>query len=454
MPWAVCLSRSQSSYLPLAMHQKPSFLRSLPSSGRLVNLRLLRPIGGSLAALSLGVLLLSGCMPKPRPLPMQIVLAQKVVETNQVVSQEWIGTLTGSVNTVIRANVGGYLISQDYKEGDFVKAGQVLFHIDPRTYQATLDQAKGNLAAAQATALKSQQDMIRYKGLVTSGAVSQQEYQNEVQVNQANEAQVAAAQGTVDSAQLNLGYTQIKAAVEGVAGIAQAQVGNLIGENTEMTTVSNIDPIKAVFNVSEQLFLNFMQTHPELAQQEAAQKNAVLELILSNGDVYGQKGTLDIINRQVNQDTGTIQLIGLFPNSSGILRPGSFVRVRMTGKKTQAAILVPQRAVTQVQTMYVMAIVTPSEKDPKVGIIKKLPVEVGNRTATQWAITSGLKSGDTIVVEGTQKVRDGEEVAIEPYVPPNLNPAPTSNIPPPLPGAPTPPAPAPTTPAPATPAAQ
>ncbi len=367
--------------------------------------------------LLVATLLLTACEEKkPFQLPEQIVLTEKVYQKKEPVYMEWIGTLTGSVNASIRAQVGGYLIKQDYVEGTMVKAGTVLFEIDPRPYQASLDQAKGTLAAAQATQLKSQQDMERYKGLVTSGAVSQQEYQNEVQVNDANLAQVAAAQAAVQLAQLNLGYTKIKSAVDGVAGIAEAQVGDLIGQNVEMTTVSTIDPIKAVFNVSEQLYLNFMMEHPELAQQEAAQKNAVLELLLSDGLPYDQKGTLDIINRQVNQQTGTIQLVGLFPNPNGVLRPGSFVRVRMSGKKLQDTIMVPQQAVMQLQTMYVMAVVNPDNT------IKIVNVQVGNQIGNKWVITSGLTSGDNIVVEGVDKVKDGQKVNPQPFVDPTVTP--------------------------------
>jgi membrane fusion protein (multidrug efflux system) len=395
---------------------------SLPPGQRTFRTAPFPPLNRRLTALLALVLvaagLVTGCR-KPQELPLQIVLTEKVYSKKEPIYMEWIGTLTGSVNASIRAQVGGYLIKQDYVEGTFVKAGTVLFEIDPRPYQATLDQAKGNLAAAQATQLKSQQDMVRYKALVASGAVSQQEYENEVQVNEANMAQVSALQGAVQTAQLNLGFTQIKSAVDGVAGIAEAQVGDLIGQNTEMTTVSTIDPIKAVFNVSEQLYLGFMQDHPELAQQQAAQNNAVLQLLLSDGLPYDQKGKLDIINRQVNQQTGTIQLVGLFPNPNGVLRPGAFVRVRMTGKKVQDTISVPQRAVMQLQTLYVMAVVTPDDPNNPTsgtGTINLVNVQVGNQIGGNWVITSGLNSGDDIVVEGVDKVKDGQKVTIQPYV--------------------------------------
>lgn len=358
---------------------------------------------------------------KPPQLPLQTVLTMQVDSKVEPVYNEWIGTLNGSVNASIRAQVGGYLIKQDYQEGTAVKAGQVLFEIDPRPYQAALDQASGDLAKAQAIQLKSQQDLARYKTLVASGAVSQQEYQNEVQLNEANLAAVAAAQGTVQTAQLNLGYTKIKSAIDGIAGIAEAQVGDLISPNFEMTTVSTIDPMKAIFSVSEQLYLSFMQAHPELSQQLAAQKNAVLTLLLSDGLPYDQKGTLDIINRQVNQDTGTIQLVGLFPNPNGVLRPGAFVRVRMTGARKQETITVPQRAVLQLQTIYLMAVVTSIETEDGVthGIINMRTVQVGNQIGSNWVITDGLKSGDQIVVEGTNLVKEGEKVIVKPWVDPN-----------------------------------
>ena len=386
---------------------------------------------------------IAGCAErKPKALPMQTVLTMNVVSKNESVYNEWIGTLNGSVNASIRAQVGGYLIKQDYQEGTAVKTGQVLFEIDPRTYQAALDQAKGDLANAQANQLKSQQDLARYKALVASGAVSQQEFQNEQQVNDANIAAVASAQAAVQSAQLNLGYTKIKSAIDGIAGIAEAQVGDLIGQNSEMTTVSTIDPMKAVFNVSEQLYLTFMQAHPELTQQLAAQKNAVLTLVLSDGLPYDQKGTLDIVNRQINQDTGTIQLVGLFPNPNGVLRPGAFVRVRMTGAKKQETIAVPQEAVIQLQTIYMVDVVTPDPTDANVGTISMRTVQVGNQIGTNWIISDGLKSGEMIVVEGTNKVREGEKVNFKPWVnptpqtaPPEVQGAPPGGTPPPPPPA-------------------
>jgi len=394
------------------MHRIPSFSLSKQLLDRANAPTLKKCMPLALVFLALSV---TGCeQKKAPPLPMQVVLTMDVEVKNQAVYTEWIGTLNGSVNAVIRAQVGGYLIKQ---EGTFVKAGQVLFEIDPRPYQATLDSAKGDLASAQANQLKSQQDLARYKALVASGAVSQQEYQNEVQVNDANLAAVAAAQGSVQSAQLNLGYTKIKSAIDGVAGIAEAQVGDLIGQNNEMTTVSTIDPIKAVFNISEQLYLNFMQSHPELSQQVAAQKNAVLTLLLSDGLPYDQKGTLDIVNRQINQDTGTIQLVGLFPNPNGVLRPGAFVNVRMSGARKQDTITVPQRAVMQLQTLYMMAVVVP-DADGKEGTIDLKQVQVGNQIGSNWIITSGLKAGEKIVVEGMEKVKQGEKVIIKPWTPP------------------------------------
>jgi len=370
--------------------------------------------------LVLSVVQMTGCERKAQPLPTQIVLTMDVVSKNETVYNEWIGTLTGSVNASIRAQVGGYLIKQDYQEGMAVKTGQVLFEIDPRTYQAALDQAKGDLANAQANQLKSQQDLARYKALVASGAVSQQEYQNEVQVNDANIAAVQSAQAAVQSAQLNLGYTKIKSAIDGIAGIAEAQVGDLISQNSEMTTVSTVDPIKAVFNIPEQLYLSFMQSHPELAQQEAAQKNAVLTLLLSDGLPYDQKGKLDIVNRQINQDTGTIQLVGLFPNPNSVLRPGAFVRVRMSGAKKQESITIPQQAVIQLQTIYMVAVVTADNT------IDMRTVQVGNQVGSSWIITDGLKPGDKIVVEGTNKIRQGEKVDVKPWVAPGA-PAATTN---------------------------
>jgi RND family efflux transporter MFP subunit len=350
----------------------------------------------------------------------------QVEQKDVPIYHEWIGTLEGYVNADVRGQVTGYLLRQDYKEGNYVQAGQLLFEIDPRPFQAALDESQGQLATAvaqlanaEAVQKRTQLDVDRYTPLAKEQAASQQDLDNSVQNNLAAKATVATAraqiktaEANVESAQLNLGFTRLTAPVKGIAGRAQLQVGALISQSSgAVTTVSTVDPIKVYFTVSESEYLDFNRRFPTVEGREAEFKRTPLDLVLADGTTYGQKGTIDFADRAVNQGTGAILIAGLFPNAGNILRPGGYGRVRASTRIEKDALLVPQRAVTELQGSYQVAIV---DNENKVLIQS---VEVGDRFGSQWIISKGLKPGDRVVAEGTQKVRAGMQVKPKLYTP-------------------------------------
>ena len=371
------------------------------------------------------VILLSslGCgkseQPQAHPLEVEVV---QVEQKDVPIWNEWVGTLEGLVNAQIKPQVTGYLVRQTYKEGSFVKKGQLLFEIDPRTFQAALDQAKaqlanaeGQLAQAEANQVKAQLDVNRYTPLAKEQAVSQQDLDNAVQGNVAAQAQVRAAKAQidaaraqVDAAQLNLSFTRIVSLIDGIVGVAQAQIGDLVGPTSLLTTVSTLDPIKVYFPVSERGYLDYVKENPDAAKRAAQESQLALELVLADGSHYPNKGTFSFADRQVDVKTGTLRLQGLFPNPGNILRPGQFARVRAVTKTRRGALLVPQRAVTELQGGYQVAVVG---KDNKVEI---RPVKVGERIGPQWIIETGLKPGERVVVEGVQRVKAGMTVNPKP----------------------------------------
>jgi RND family efflux transporter MFP subunit len=354
--------------------------------------------------------------------PPEVQVAQ-VEQKDVPIYSEWVGTLEGFVNAQIRPQVTGYLLRQTYKEGAFVKKGELLFEIDPRTFQAALDQAKAQLAnaeqqlaLAEANQVKAQLDVDRYIPLAKEQAVTQQALDNAVQSNLAAQAQVRAAKAQinaakaqVDAAQLNLGFTRVVSLIDGIAGIAQAQIGDLVSQTTLLTTVSTLDPIKVYFPVSERGYLNYIKENPDAAKRAAQEKKLSLELLLADGRRYPYKGTFSLADRQVDVKTGTLRLEGLFPNPGNILRPGQFARVRAVTTTKKDALLVPQRAVSEVQGSYQVAVVG---NDNKVSI---RPVKVGARVATQWVVDDGLKPGERVVAEGVQRVKAGLTVNPKPF---------------------------------------
>ena len=320
---------------------------------------------------------------------------------------EWIGTLDGFTNADVRAEVTGYLQRQGYQEGSFVKKGQLLFEIDPRPFQAALDQAEGQLAQAKAALANAQAvqgrtelDVNRYAPLAKEQAASQQDLDNAVQNNMAAKA----------TARINLEFTRLVAPIDGIAGQAQLQVGALVNPNSgPVTAVSTVDPIKVYFTVSEREYLDWNRRFPTDATREAANRRVRLELILADGSTYGHEGTIYFADRQVNQGTGAIRIAGLFSNPGNILRPGGYGKVRAAVRIQQDALLVPQRAVSELQGGYQVAAIDSENK------VSVRSVKVGERVGTHWIITEGLKRGDRVVAEGVQKVRPGMQVNPMPF---------------------------------------
>jgi membrane fusion protein (multidrug efflux system) len=352
-------------------------------------------------------LLAGGCKKKPAPPPPPDVQVITLAATNVPVFEEWIGTLDGFVNAQIRAQVTGYLLMQNYAEGSEVKKGDLLFQIDPRPFQAALDQARAKLAQDKAQSGKTELDVERYTPLAKEQAISQEELDDAVQANLAANAQVTADEAAVENAQLNLGFTKIKSPIDGLAGTALAQIGDLLSPSSGLlTTVSTLNPIKVYFQISEQSYLNFWRHH---AAGSGAETNVELELIFSDGSIYPQKGKFFFADRQVNPNTGTLQIAGLFSNADFILRPGQYGRVRAQTETLTNALIVPQRAVTELQGTYQVSVVDNQDK------AHLQPVKVGEQIGPNWIIESGLKSGDRVVVEGMLKAKEGAVVSPKPF---------------------------------------
>jgi RND family efflux transporter MFP subunit len=385
------------------------------------------------------VLLLSflGCgKSQPPPARPPDVEVARVAQRDVPIIHEWVGTLDGMVNAQIKSQVTGYLSRRNYAEGAVVRKGQLLFEIDPRTFQAALDQtraqladANGQLAQAEANQVKAQLDVNRYTPLAKEQAVSQQDLDNAVQSNVAAQAQVRAAKARidaaraqVDAAQLNLSFTRIVSLIDGVAGVAEAQIGDLVGPTTLLTTVSTLDPIKVYFPVSERGYLDYVKENPDAAKRAAQEKQLALQLILADGALYPHTGSFSFADRQVDVKTGTLRLEGQFPNPGNILRPGQFARVRATTSTKKGALLVPQRAVAELQGSYQVAVV---KSDNKVEI---RPVTVADRVGTEWVIEKGLASGERVIAEGVQRVRPGMTVNPKPFTAPrDSNPGPIAS---------------------------
>ena len=346
----------------------------------------------------------------PPPLPQVEVV--EVIQKDVPIHSEWVGTTDGMVNAVIRAQVSGYLIKRPYTEGSFVKKGDLLFELDPSKFRAALDQAQGDLAKAQAQFIKSKQDVERDTPLAKQGAVSQKELDDSIQFHAAAKGNVAAAKATVEQARLNLGWTRVTAPIDGVVGIAKAQIGDLIDANSELTSMSTLDPIKVYFPISEQEYLGAAEkVQQRYKEREEGEKygGAALELILGGETIYPHKGQFYLVDRQVDVKTGTIRVAALFPNPDNLLRPGQFARVRAVTKTRAKALLVPQRAVTEMQGSYQVAVVTPENK------VEIRPIKVGERAGNLWIIDQGLKPGERVVVEGLQKVKAGMTVEPKPF---------------------------------------
>ena len=350
------------------------------------------------------LLFFAGCKPKPRATAPQppTVEVSTVTQADVPIYHEWIGVLDGLVNAHIRAQVAGYLQTQNYKEGDPIKKGDLLFEIDPRPFKAALDQAKGQLAQAEARLGKTELDVKRYGPLVKDKAISQEEYDDAKQANLEAQATVVAAKAQVEQAELNLGFTRIISPIEGVASIASGQIGDLVGPTSgELTTVSTVDPIKVYYNVTEQAYINFTRLFTTESNRYERLRQLEIELVLADGAVYPLKGRIYAADRQVSPTTGALRIAALFPNPNYALRPGLFGRVRVKFDLANGALLVPQKAVSELQGSYQVAVVDSQNK------VHVQPVRVGERIGTQWIINEGLHPGQRIIIEGTQKVREG-----------------------------------------------
>jgi membrane fusion protein (multidrug efflux system) len=351
--------------------------------------------------------LLSGCSkgPKEAP-PPPVVEVTTVIQKDVPVYREWIGTLDGMVNATIRAQVQGYLIKQNYREGDLVKKGQVLFEIDPRTFQAALEQAKGQLEAQQARWTTAKANLARVKPLAEQNAVSKKDLDDAIGTEHSARAAVLSAQANVDKAQLDLGFTRITSPLDGIAGLAKTQIGNLVGPGgmEELTTVSTVNPIKVYIQVSEQEYLR-----SGINVERRRTDKQLAGLILADGSTYAHRGAFGFVDRQVDVKTGTIRVAAIFPNPNNFLRPGQYGRVRVATSILKDALLVPQRAVMEIQGKYMVVVVG---ADNKADI---RPVKTGERIDNLWVILEGLKPGESVVVEGIQKVRQGMPVTPKAY---------------------------------------
>jgi RND family efflux transporter MFP subunit len=317
---------------------------------------------------------------------------------------EWVATLDGYENAQIQPQVTGYLIAQNYKEGSSVRKGQVLFEIDPRPFQAVLDQSKAQLAQAQAQLGKTKLDVDRDTPLAKERAIAQSQLDNDIQAKLAASAAVKSAEAQVEQAQLNLEFTHVTSLLDGIAGITQVQIGNLVNPTSTLTSVSRVNPIKAYFPISEQTYMRFAKRINASSQADAPSNAPPLELILADGTVYPQKGKMLYTDRQVDITTGSIRIVSAFPNPNNILRPGQFGRVRAATETVSGALLIPQRAVTELQGMFQVAVVGDENK------VTVRAVKVGDRVGSMWIIQSGVKPGEQVIVEGLQKVRDGSVV--------------------------------------------
>jgi RND family efflux transporter MFP subunit len=370
---------------------------------------------GALAAiLAVGCIACKGTVASTPPPPPNVIVVP-VVQKDVPVYSEWVGTTVGFVNADIYPKVQGYLLKQIYTDGAQVKNGQLLFQIDPRQYQASLDQTLGQLAQDQAFNTKNQQDLARYKPLLAQAVISQQDFDHVDQNALASAATVKADQAAVENAKLNLGWTQVTSPIDGVAGIAKAQVGDLVSTTTLLTTVSQIDPMKVTFPISEQEYLRFADKIREHEVYGVTKGEPVLQMILADGSTYKYLGHFYVANRQVNVQTGTIQIQGLFPNPDAVLRPGLYAKIRTAAQTQKGALLVPPDAVLETQGQYQVAVVG---ADNKVSIRS---VTLGKLSGSLRIIESGVSPGEHVITEGLQKVSDGMQVV--PTLAPDSGPA-------------------------------
>ncbi len=360
---------------------------------------------------SLLPLLIAGCshkrapqqQPHFGPIPLTVVA---VKQQNVPIYGTWVGTLAGYVNAQISPQVSGYLIRQDYREGSVVHQGQILFEIDPRPFQAVLDKANGAMAQVQAQLQLAEIDLHRDRPLAQAHAIAQSQLDNDIQQVAADKAALESAKATVETAQLNLGFTKVRSLINGIAGLAQIQVGNLVSPTSILTTVSQVNPIKVYFAISEQEYLELSQLARAGGKSDLLNSGSTvpLQLTLANGQVYPYKGRIVFVDRAVDPQTGTIRIAGSFPNPDRLLRPGQFGNVKAETRVLQNAMVVPQQALNELQGSYQVAVVGPDNK------IHIQPVQLGPEFGNMQVIDSGLKPGDEIAIQAVGKLRDGMPV--------------------------------------------
>ena len=367
-----------------------------------------------------GTLLFAACeKPKPEPPPM-VVTYTPAIQKDVVATNEWVGLLDGYLNTSIQAQVTGYLLTQNYKEGSAVKKGALLFTIDPRPFQAALAQAQANYAQAVAQAQLQQITLQRQAQLYQTKVISQQQYDVSYQDTQSAIAAAAAAQAQMQAAQVNLDYCTITAAFDGIAGVAQAQIGDLVGpggKTAVLTQLSQVDPMKMNFSITEAQYLKAAALLAKLQQENPDELKAHLKLRLADGSEYPECGKFDFVNRQVNTSTGTIQITALFPNANSVLRPGLFARVTAPVEQLKNAILVPMASTVELQGSYFVKVLGPDNT------VKPVPVKLGPVEGQLQVVQGGLKAGDKVIVGGTEKATPGTKVIAQPYQVPAPAPA-------------------------------
>lgn len=343
------------------------------------------------------------------PTPPEVEVAP-VIQKDVPVQGEWVGTLEGYVNAQIQPQVSGYLIRQDYREGSFVRKGQVLFQIDPHPFQALLDQAKGQLAQAEAQMANADINVKRDIPEAEAHAIPQSQLDNDTQALRAAKAAVESDRAAVEQATINLGYTEVVSLIDGIAGITTVQVGNLVGPSTVLTSVSQVDPVKVYFPISEQEYLRMAGgSSPHSVDWLTNASRIPLELILADGSTYSSRGRIAFADRQVNTQTGTIQIVGEFRNPKNLLRPGEYARIRALTGILRSALLVPQAAVSQAQGSDQVTVIGADNR------AQLRAVQVGPTLGTMWVIASGLKPGERVVAVGAEKVKDGDLVNPAPF---------------------------------------
>src|SRR5216110_668155 len=367
------------------------------------------------AALLIFLVFPPACSRKPAqsgpPAPEVLVTTVQPRDVPRVL--ERVATLDGFINANINAQVQGYIVSRDYQEGSVVKNGDLLFKIDPRPFEAALAQAKGTLAKDQANKVKADADKKRAIDLFKKKVISDQERDTAIAAADSSTANVEADKAAVQQAEINVGYTKIIAPIDGMVGFANNQVGDLVGPTTRpLTTMSQIDPIKAVVTAGEGPFTDFVSRHPDATERNTYIKTLDFDLILGNGEVYPHKGKFYALDRSLDPRTGSIRYYVTFPNPGNILRPGQFGKVRFVADMKKGAMVIPQEAVNELQGNFQIAVV---DQDNKVSI---RPVKMGERIGAMWEVTEGLKPGDKVVVEGLQKAREGSTVTAKDWTPP------------------------------------